>query len=87
LAEEKIGLLRRDLIREGDRLREGDIDMALSGEKRVKQSRVVLEEGLFDAPCGLREKGKGQEERKNADGRHSVDGITEILPGARVLRV
>jgi hypothetical protein len=86
LAEEKIGLLRRYLVRERDRLGKRDVDMALGGEKRIQQPWIVLEEGFFDAPCRLREKGKSQEERKNADGRHFPNGITEISPGARALR-
>jgi hypothetical protein len=87
LAEEKKGLLRRYLVREGDRLGEGDMDMALGRKKRIQQPRIVLEEGLFDAPCRLREKRKGQEKRKNAYGHHLSDIITEILPSARVLRL
>ena len=61
--------------------------MALGGEKRIQQPWIVLEECLFDAPRSLKEKGKSQEERKNADGRHFLNGTTEISPGARALRL
>ena len=70
LTEEKKGLLRRNLVREGNRLGKGDVDMPLSGEQRIEQPGVILKEGLFNAPGRLREKRKSQKERKNADGHH-----------------
>ena len=44
--------------------------MVSFGEKRVEDFGVVLEEGSFNASCGLGEKRKSQKKREDADRNH-----------------
>jgi hypothetical protein len=69
-AEEKKGLLGGNLVREENRLGQGDIDLISGGEQSIEELGVVLEEGPFYAFCRLGEERKSQEEREKADADH-----------------